>query len=483
MKILLINPPVFNDIGYVMAAAPPLSLLYLAGFLEKNNYKDIKIVDADISKMTWDMLRDFIRKERPDLIGITSTSINLPALIKTAILAKNTLPEIKIIVGGFGPTVEAEKVLKEARGIVDFVVMGEGELTLLELTQKIENRIEDFSKVRGIAYLKRDGSLMKTESREYIQDLNIVPWPAYHLLNVDYTKYIGMPAQYKEMPRPTMVMLASRGCPHRCTFCSLGSKMYRQRNSKDIVDEIEFYATNFGAKSIQLYDDEFIGMSPNQHQWIEKICDEILKRGLHKRLAFLVQGRCSRFVNLEILKKMRQANIVWIWWGVESGSQKILDFIKKDIKVEDVGYVFSLAKQAKIKSLMFIMIGFPGETPADIKLTADLIKRVKPEQARIHIVSPYPGSELRKYLEEHELLETDDYYRFDTRRTVIHHTNEMSAEEIKKYYRMLVFRFENGYSYFLKFFLKSLLAKDGWKNLFRRLRTATNYVRGWRELK
>ncbi len=475
MKILFVNPPVFNDIGKVLSGAPPLSLLYLASYLEKNGYKDIKILDADVSEITWDKLNEFFIKEKPDIVGITGPSLIMPAIIKTADLARKVLPGKKIIVGGFGASMEPEKVLRAANKAVDLVVVGEGELTLLELVQRIEKGVADFSGVKGIAYIDKNGEFVKTEKREYIQDIDSIPWPAYHLLDRDFSEYIVMPKESKGMTRPTAIVLTTRGCPHRCTFCSLGSKMYRERNIKDSVDEIEFYKNKYGVRSVQLYDDEFVGMSPKQNERVEAFCEEIIKRGLNKGLAFLVQGRCSEYVNLKTLEKMREANIIWIWWGVESGSQKILDFIKKDIKIENVVKVFSLVKQAGIKSLMYIMVGFPKETPADIKLTADLIKKAKPDCVRIHIVSPYPGSELRKYLEEHSLLDSSDYYNFDGRLNVNHHTEEMTAEEIKRYYKMLVFRFENGYSYFFKFFLKSLISVDGWKRLSHRVKTGIGY--------
>ncbi len=138
MKILLINPPAFNDIGHVLSRTPPLGLLYLASYLEKNRYKDIKVIDADVSQLTWDMLRERLIEEKPDIVGVTGVSHIIPAVIKTIELARNVLPDKKIIVGGFGATMEPEKVLRAADGAADFVVMGEGELTLLELVQKIE---------------------------------------------------------------------------------------------------------------------------------------------------------------------------------------------------------------------------------------------------------------------------------------------------------------------------------------------------------
>ena len=179
---------------------------------------------------------------------------------------------------------------------------------------------------------------------------------------------------------------------------------------------------------------------------------------------------------------MKEAGFVWIWWGVESGSQKILDFIKKDIKIENIYKTFDLAKKSGLKSMMFIMVGFPKETKADIKLTAKIIKKIKPNEVRIHILSPYPGSELRDYFEEHNLLETDDYYKFDSLTNVIHHTEEMTSEEIKKYYQMLVFRFRNGYWYFIKFWIKSLFSIDGWKKIPKRVKMIIDYILGWAKI-
>jgi len=482
MKILLINPPLFEDLGNVRASTPPLGLLYLAGFLERNNYSDIGVIDADAARLGWSDLQKLLIENKPDIVGITASSFILPALFKTAEMVHESLPNCLIVVGGFGPTTEPEKVLKDSNKAISFVVMGEGEITFLELVERIDNQSLNFDDINGLAFLnKKDDNLVITQPRAYIENLDSLPWPAYHLLRPNFSEYAGIHAQHsqKEMKWPIATMFASRGCPHRCTFCSLGSKMYRQRSPKDIVAEIEFYRNEFGINSVQIYDDEFMGLSHQQNRWIEEICEEIIKKGLHKKLAFLIQARCSHFIELKTLEKMKEANFVWIWWGVESGSQKILDFIKKDIQVKNVIRDFALAKQAGIKSLMFVMIGFPKETPADIKLTVKLIEKVKPDEISVHIVSPYPGSELRKYFEEHNLLETTDYYKFDSLTNVIHHTEEMTSEEIKKYYQMLVFRFRNGYWYFVKFLIKSLLTVDGWKKIPKRVKMIVDYILGW----
>lgn len=481
MKTLLINPPVFNDIGRCKSESPPLSLLYLAGYLEKYGYPDTKVVDADIEKMSWQKLGDLFAEEKPDIIGIGGTSTLLPAIIKTAKIARQSLPDCLVVVGGFGPSNEPDKVLRMSEGAIDFVVVGEGEVTLWELAKWKDGKLGDFRDIAGLVFLEQ-GKPMFTARREYIKDVDSLPWPALHLLTSDFSKYPGQPISksHYEIEKPIITILASRGCPHRCTFCTLGAKFYRPRDPKNVVDEIEYYKKKFGVKSVAFYDDELVGMSPKQNEWLKEICDEIIKRKLG--LKFLTQGRCSPYIDLATLKKMKEAGFVWIWWGVESGSQRILDeVIHKDIKIADVYRTFDLARQAGLKSLMFIMVGFPGETPADIKMSADLMRKVKPDDVNIHITTPFPGSQLRRYLEERDLLDNkltnlEDYYILDPAGRAVHfHTKELTAAEIERYYKFLVFRFRHSYLYLLKFGLKSLSAVDGWRRLPKRSKIIIKY--------
>jgi len=488
MKILLINPPVFNDVGRCKADAPPLALLYLAGYLVKYGFPDVKVIDADRAGITWSALADLLVKEKPDIVGVSGTSYVLPVLIKTAQIARNCLPDCLIVAGGFGPSNEPEKVLRAANRAFNLVVMREGEETLLEIAKRQKNQEnKDFSDVAGLAFLDSSDNLMVTKHREYIKDLDSIPCPAssFNLLNADFSEYPGAPMN-KEMERPRATIIAARGCPHRCTFCSMGSKMYRQRSPKDIIDEIELYKNKFGVKSIQIYDDEFVGMSPQQNEWIKEICDEMMKRRI--QLPWLVQGRCSQFIDLDTLKKMREAGCLWIWWGVESGSQKVLDNIHKDIKIENIYRTFALAKEANIKSLMFLMVGLPSQTPADIKMSIDLVKRIKPDDIGIHITTPFPGSELRRYLQANNLLDITldnltNYYKLDTDRHIHHHTREMTSAEIVKYFKLLVFSYKHSPWYFIKFGFKSLVTIDGWEKLSKRIKIIINHFSIWLKIK
>ena len=483
MKIFLLNPPSVNDIADAVTPNPFLGLLYLAAFLEKNGYTDVGIIDADVAGLSRQELGNLLVKEAPDIVGITAATRFLPALFGTAEITREKLPNSVIIAGGWGPTVEPEKVLGAVSGAINFVVIREGEVTLLELVKRIESGVKNFSDIAGLAFLDKDNGLTITQPRKLIMDLDSIPWPAYHLLYPDFSEYRGLHRPIKGMLPPTATMVTTRGCPNRCTYCSSGRTLHRSRSPKDIVAEMEFYKNKFQVRSIQLYDDDFIGLTPKQNEWVKEICNEIIKKDLHKTLAFLAWGRCSQFIDMETLKKMREANFVWIRWGVESGSQKVLDIVKKDIQVPNIIRAFALAREAGIQSGAYIMVGIPGETPADIKLTSNLIKKIKPDLVSIHPLTPLPGTEMRKYLEENNLLEPmPDNYKLDMRTNIFHHTNEMTNEEIMKYYRLLLFRFEGNYWNFIKLGAKSLTTVDGWKKLLKRIKIIINYFLGWSKL-
>ncbi len=457
--------------------AVPLGLMYLAAVVEKSGHQ-AKVLDVDNLKMSWTELEDRLKKENPDVLGIGGTTLSMPALHESARIAKKSIPNVKIIVGGFGPTIESEKVLKDNSSI-DLVCRGESEETIVDLFHVWQNK-KTLGEVDGIVY-RLGVEIVRTKDRSPILDLDKIPFPAYHLLEPSTDKYTGIYGDYEGMCRPTFVMFASRGCPHRCTFCSLGRKIVRWHNPKRVVDEIELYVKRYGAKSIQLYDDEFIGMSVWQNKWVADICDEIIKRGLNN-VSYLVQGRCSQFVELEVLQKMYKAGFRWIWWGVESGSQKVLDSIKKDIKVENIIRTFSLAKQAGIKNLMFVMVGFPEETEEDIKKTASLIAKVNPDKIRIHIVTPLPGSEMWQVLDEGKMIDDYDILHYTMRIQAVHHTKYFTGDEIVKNYEMLKFRFEDGYWYFIAVIFRSFFSLEGLKSFPRRMKKIFIYSYRWLKL-
>jgi len=479
MKILFINPPLHNFLGGCHSETTPLGLMYLAAILEKNNY-EAKILDAERLLMNWDDLALKIKTENPNIIGIGGMTLGTPAILKTAAVCKNVLPNVKIMVGGAGPTFEPERMLQKESAI-DLVVRFEAENNILDIINYFTGA-KDIKDVKGIAYQEAKQIIINPPA-EYVKDLDSIPLPAYHLLEPSFSNYSGMHRgfAYYGMQMPNAVIMASRGCPHRCIFCSNHKTPNRRRDPKKIVDEIEF-CLNLGAKSIQFYDDEFIGTSPVQNSWVEAICDEIIARNL-QHISYLVQGRCSPFIKLEILQKMKTAGFKWVWWGVESGSQKMLDLMKKDTTLADIKNTFKIAHAAGLKSLMFIIIGLPGETKKDVYETGRLIENVNPDQVRFHIITPFPGSDLWEKLKAKNQIEDYDFLHYNTRFSAVHHTDELSAKEIENLYKMMVLRYESNKKNLLKVMLKSFYQPSEWKNLLPRLQKVFKIIPQWIKIK
>jgi len=475
MKVLILNPPFVNFSGKPLSHNPALGALYITAVLDKAGHQ-VKMIDTDVLEYSWQKLAQRVKQDQPDIIGFTGTSMALPVILESARICKKALPNVKIIAGGKGVTIEPHKTLKDCPEI-ELLVLHEGEIAVLEVMDYFLGK-KKLTDIKGIAY-RQDGQIVINERQKEVDNLDELPWPAFHLMEPDLSQYRGIHGEYKGIKSPTYVIMASRGCPHRCIFCTLGSRKVRFRNPIKIVDEIEHHVKKYGFNSVQLYDDEFIGMSDMENDWVEKICNEIIKRDL-SHLGYLVQGRCSqRFVRLETLQKMRQAGFKWIWFGVESGSSKILKYIQKDITLDDVKHTFKLCKKAKINALMFIMVGFPTETEKDVMLSAKLIKEVKPEGIRIHITTPMPGSELWRQLEAKGQIDNYNQFDGDHRTNVIHHTDELSSADIMRLYEMLKFKFESSRWYLFKFMLKSFFSIEGWKQLPKRIKRILEYYFGW----
>jgi radical SAM superfamily enzyme YgiQ (UPF0313 family) len=465
MKILFINPPSNNFTGKTSTNSPILGIIYLATILDIKGY-DVRVLDADRIEMTWEELKEHLIKESPDVIGLTSTTLNMRALNKTAEICRQTLPNSVILAGGFGPSLEPEKTMENCKEI-DIIGMNECEITIVDLIQCLDKK-GNLANVKGIVYRNSDGKIIKTVPQKFVEALDTIPRPNFDLLEPSFDHYSGVHSEFEGILRPNAVMMGSRGCPHRCIFCCNANKFPRFRSSKNIVDEIEYYKKEFKVRSVQFYDNEFIGMSKAQNKWIMEICDEIIKRDLNN-LGYLCQGRCSKFVESEVLDRMYQAGFRWIWWGVESGSQRILERIQKDLNLDDVRHVFKITKKSGIKSSMFIMVGLPNETKEDIKMSVKLIDEVKPDKLRIHITTPLPGSKLWDELFSKNQIEIFDYFQYDTRSRAVHHTDTMSSDEIKSYYQYLLFKYEYGYWKSLKVFMSLVVNPCNWARLARKI--------------
>lgn len=412
MEITFINPPQTDSkYKFMGVVAPPLGISYMAAVLENHDF-DVKILDASALDMTWKDLENSIRKISPDIIAITALTPTINQAMKTAEIAKNTCPQSIIVMGGYHPTFNYERILET--GLVDVVIRGEGEYTMLELAETL-NKGGDISIVKGIAFDKT-----VTPTRPYIKDLDSLPFPARHLLPMDHYKLFNMDTKMA-------TIVSSRGCPMQCSFCASaslhGSKM-RLRSVTNVVDEMEHLVNEHNVETIAFMDDTF---TLNKRR-VEEICNEIKKRELK-----VFWGCTARVDSLsrDILRKMRESGCIAIFMGVESADQQILDDINKKTDLNKIVNAFHISRKEKIRTIASVVLGMPGDTKNSIQNTVKFVKELKPSYAIFSLATPYPGTRFYQESFDKNLIKVKDWSKY-TLITPVLETMELSLDELKK---------------------------------------------------
>lgn len=392
MKTLLINPDTPKIYGIGGARAFPLGLGYIAAVLEEDH--DVKVIDVGAEKLDDNSLREKTSKIYPEIVGITSDTLSFQRAIEIAEMIKRIDKETTIVIGGAHSNALPTYPLKY--DCFDIIVYGEGERTVVELWDKIEKG-ESYEDVKGITFKKND-KIVINPKRELIKNLNELPFPTRHLFPMD--KYNGESRLYVS---PVYSIGTSRGCPFSCAFCSnnvVFGRKYRFRNTKNVVDEIELLINEYNAKGIYFREDLF---TVNKKRVID-ICNEIKKRKLDFK--WECESRVDT-INEDMLRSMKSAGCELIWLGVESGSQKILDYLNKKITIAQSRDAFKLCQKIKLRAGASFMIGIPSEKIEDIYKTIDFAKKLNPDFAWFSIFTGYPTSPLYAYVVQNRLYEKD----------------------------------------------------------------------------
>lgn len=374
MKTILVNPP--QNTNYPQ---PPLGLASIAAILEAIEYK-VEILDLNVVGLS---MSEIVKKVRNvDVICITAMTPTINSAINIARSIKEDRPDSTIIMGGCHVTLLPEETLTNVPE-VDLIVRGEGEESILEVFKAIDTG-SDMKNIKGITY-RRNGRIRSTPLRSPISDLDALPFPSYHLLPLKKYK----PHSPHGRKLPFMAMITSRGCPFRCIYCSkpvFGSK-FRAQSPKRTVDEIIHLKEKFGVEEIMFYDDVFT----LDRKRVIQLTQELNERGLD------IPWSCETGVNLvdsELLKEMKKAGCYMISFGVESGSQKILNNLRKKISLNQAERAFKMSHDAGIQSVGYFMIGSPGETHTTIKQTIDFAKKLEADFAQFSVTTPFPGTDL-----------------------------------------------------------------------------------------
>ena len=431
VKVALVYPPygpVRNEPGIKTVREnygifPSLSLLYVAGILERAGC-EVLFIDAHAEGLTLEETVARLKTFGPDYVGYTITTY---LFFQTMDWIKAIRAEIDAptIVGGVHLSIYPRETL--GYSAIDYAVTGEAEAALPAMLDALV-RGRDLSQVKGIAYRQPDGEIVVTPKAADC-DVNAAPFPARHL--IDNSLYYSFISKYKNFS----CFITSRGCPYKCIFCEQGSKPFRARSPKNVVDELELSNREFGIREFDFFDSSFTIRKDR----VIAICDEIKRRKLDIVWAARTRVDC---ITDDVLKAMRSAGCTRIYYGIESGNREILATLKKSTSLEMYHDVIARTRANGIHTFGYFMVGNPYETEATIRQTIRLALSLDLDYAQFSKVTPMPATEMytlllketgRDYWREHIVAGVDD----DIPRPLC----DMTDAEIQRWTRLAYLRF------------------------------------------
>lgn len=415
-KILLITPPYHSGVVESAGVWLNVAFVYLAGSLRQAGHDPV-IYDAMSHWHTYDDIRRRIEAERPDVVGTTAFTAEIVDALKVLKLVKEIDPRIITVIGNTHPTYCYDEILTAPDNPVDYIVMGEGEQTIVELVDCLSAG-GDPGKVRSIAFL-REGSLMVTPPRSFIADLDNLP-TAWDL--IDWPIYT-----YKPMEGSTLAIVStSRGCSQRCSFCSqqlFWRRNWRDRSAENVVKELEHLRDEYGVNVVMFADET---PTLDRSRW-DRMLDLLIERRVGTKI--LMETRVDDIIRDEdLMDKYRVAGVDHIYVGVEATTQETLDSFNKRIKVEDSKRALDLINAQDIVSETSFVLGMPDDTPESMAKTLELAKFYNPDMAFFLAISPWPYSEIYPSLKDH--IEVTDYSRYNLVEPVVKPMN-MTLQEVQ----------------------------------------------------
>jgi radical SAM superfamily enzyme YgiQ (UPF0313 family) len=375
-------------------AYPPLGILYIAAFVEQNTNYTVEILDTLLDHLKYEEIEEEIRQRKPDVVGIQAMTFTLIDAALTAKTVKKVDPSIPVIFGGPHVYIYPRETLDIPE--VDYIVLGEGEITFTSLLEALEKGT-DLSTVPGIGF-RRNGEFVQTPLVPLNVDLDLLPMPARHL--TPYHKYYSVLA--KETPITTM--MTSRGCPFQCIFCDrphLG-KNFRYRSPESVIAEMKL-CQEMGIREIFVYDDTFTV----RRDRVLDICRLYNELGLN--IKWDIRAHINT-MNDEVLDALASAGCMRIHYGVESGTREILKVIKKGIILSRIEEVFAKTKARGITTLGYFMIGNPTETKAQALATIEFACKLPADFIHLSVATPFPATELYR-MGFRENIYTVDYWQ------------------------------------------------------------------------
>jgi anaerobic magnesium-protoporphyrin IX monomethyl ester cyclase len=373
---------------------PPLGTIYAAAIMREAGYQvslfDTALIDSPETIML------VIENEKPDYLVIYDDGFNYltkmcltnmrEAAFRMAEIGREN--NLKVIASSSDAADHYEKYIEHG---VDFVVIGEGEITLKELIILLDKRETDLSNIDGLAY-KFNNEIVRTPTRQIVKELDIFPQPAWDLVDISSYKKIWT----ENHGYFSLNIATTRGCPFKCNWCAkpIYGTRYNSRSPQKVIQEIEFLQKNYGVNYFWICDDIF-GLKPG---WVQEFRDQVNKTGL--KFKYKIQSRVDLLLQEDTITALADSGAETVWIGAESGSQKVLDAMDKGTTVQQIYEATHLLKKNGIRSAFFLQFGYPGETKADIEKTINMVLDLMPEEIGISVSYPLPGTKFYDSVKE-----------------------------------------------------------------------------------
>ncbi|MEW5693781.1 MAG: radical SAM protein [Candidatus Hydrogenedentota bacterium] len=401
VSVLLANAPYsleerYGKLATIGATLPNIGLLMLGAVLRKAGY-NVKILDASALGLNYDETIYEVKNFKPDIVGLSTLTPLINRTVKLSKKIKSIFPEVPIIIGGAHITAIPEETLKNQ--CFDYGVIGEGEVTIVELVEKLASN-QPVHNIKGIVF-RENSRIRITDTRPPIPDIDTLPFPAWEMLEDFPENY--HPAIFKYKKLPSTHIISSRGCPYRCIFCdtSVFSRNVRYHSPEYVLEMITHLKNKFGIKEIIFEDDQFLA----NKERVETICKNLIETRVN--ISWCCSARVNSANDINLLRLMKRAGCWQINYGIESGNQQILNNIKKGITLEQIERAVTLTHKAGISAKGYFIFGSPQETEDTMQDTIQLAKRLPLDDISVFMMTPLPGSEIYALADKYGFFEKE----------------------------------------------------------------------------
>jgi anaerobic magnesium-protoporphyrin IX monomethyl ester cyclase len=400
----------------------PVGVALIAAYLELKGIP-VQILDLAMRKDWKEALRKNLESRFCAIVGVSLQIVQYDEALQIARFVKQISPSTKIVFGGSFPSSAPQECIRNPE--VDIVCCAEGEITMLHVVRALENG-HSLDNVEGIVFKKKDGQVVQTPPRAFIEDLDQMPLPAYHLFEMESYICAEHTSDFTGKKHRCLELSTSRGCPYQCIFChSFFGKKFRGRSPQHVVDEILMLCSKYQVSEFVIWDDTFT----MDIQRAKDICDLIIKSGV--KIALQLRGGVRvEHMDEALMSKLRDAGVEIMCVGIESAVWRIQKMIKKNLKIEKVEEFLKLANKYRLTTIGLIMLGFPGESLEEIKESIRWAKNSQLDYTFFSIVTPYPGTELHQLaVREGYFTQGGDYKNMNV--MIPHMETEVKAGRIK----------------------------------------------------